>query len=110
VLGAEFTDTNVFDAGGSGIYECDDDTLTVTVTGFPQVAFDRVDRMFGADNTIPADIVGSAARFGDRLCLLGRCCGGGHDGLVFDGGQLVESVLSSASVVGAFDPGDDRDP
>lgn len=54
VLGAEFSDTNVFDAGGSGTYECDDDTLTVTVTGFPPIAFDRVDRILGPDNTVPA--------------------------------------------------------
>ena len=33
----------------------------------------------------------------------------GHDGFVFDGGQSAERVLSSASVVGPFDSGDDRD-
>ena len=32
-----------------------------------------------------------------------------HDGLVLDGRQASESVLSAAPVVGAFDPGDDRD-
>ncbi|SDR87028.1 phospholipase C [Microlunatus soli] len=42
---------------------------------------------------------------------LGRLCGGCvHDQLAFDGCQPVESVLASSAVVGAFDPGDDRDP
>ena len=40
------------------------------------------------------------------LGRLGR--GGSDDGLVFDWGQSAEGCLSSASVVGAFDPGDDR--
>ncbi len=29
---------------------------------------------------------------------------------MFDGGQSAEASLPSAAVVGAFDPGDDRDP
>ena len=32
-----------------------------------------------------------------------------HDDLEFDGGQSAEGGLAAASVVGAFDPGDDRD-
>lgn len=32
-----------------------------------------------------------------------------HDGLVLDGGQASESMLTAAPVVGAFDPGHDRD-
>ena len=32
-----------------------------------------------------------------------------HDGLVFDGGQLIEAGLSATAVVGPLDPGDDRD-
>ena len=39
---------------------------------------------------------------GGSGCLSGRC---GHDGLVLDGGQSAEGVLSAASVVGPFDPG-----
>lgn len=35
------------------------------------------------------------------------CCS--HDLLVFGGGQVSEVVLPVASVVGAFNPGDDRD-
>src|SRR5690625_6658629 len=35
--------------------------------------------------------------------------GGVHDGLVFDGGQSAQAGLSATTVVGAFDPGDDRD-
>ena len=41
-------------------------------------------------------------------CSLVGC--GGHDGLVLDGRQAAECLLSSAAVVGAFDPGHDRDP
>lgn len=33
----------------------------------------------------------------------------GHDGLVFDRGQPAESGLASSAVIGAFDPGNDRD-
>ena len=48
-----------------------------------------------------------------RVAVTGWLCGleglWGHDGFVFGGGQSAESGLSSASVVGAFDPGDDRD-
>lgn len=32
-----------------------------------------------------------------------------HDGLVFDGGQSAQAGLSAASMIGAFDPGDDPD-
>lgn len=35
--------------------------------------------------------------------------GGVHDGLVFDGGQKAQASVPAATVVGAFDPGDDRD-
>jgi hypothetical protein len=38
---------------------------------------------------------------------MGRC---GHHLLRIDRGQLAEGGLASAAVVGAFDPGDDRDP
>ncbi len=42
---------------------------------------------------------------------LGRRGGGlAHDGFVFDGGQTAEADLAASAVVGAFDPGDDRDP
>ena len=36
--------------------------------------------------------------------------GGVHDGLVFDGGQSTQTGLSTAAVILAFDPGNDRDP
>ncbi len=40
----------------------------------------------------------------------GRLFGGrSDDGLVFDWGQSAEGCLAAASVVGAFDPGDDRE-
>ena len=43
--------------------------------------------------------------------MLGRLVGGlDHDEFVFDGGQAAECGLASSAVVGAFDPGDDRDP
>jgi len=32
-----------------------------------------------------------------------------HDGFVLDGRQTVEAFLASATVVGPFDPGDDRE-
>ena len=41
-------------------------------------------------------------------CSLVGC--GGHDGLVLDGGQATEGGLPAAAVVGALDPGHDRDP
>ena len=33
----------------------------------------------------------------------------GHHGLVFDGRQSAKGILATPAVVGAFDPGDDRD-
>ena len=33
-----------------------------------------------------------------------------HDGLIFDGGQSAQAGLTTAVVILAFDPGDDRDP
>ncbi len=51
---------------------------------------------------------GSAARTVDSW--LGRLVGGlAHDEFVFDGGQAAERGLAPAAVVGAFDPGDDRE-
>ena len=42
--------------------------------------------------------------------MLGRKAHGWvHDGLVFDGGQSAQASLSAASMIGPFDPGDDRD-
>ncbi len=40
-------------------------------------------------------------------CSLVGC--GGHDGLVLDGRQATEGGLPASAVVGAFDPGHDRD-
>jgi hypothetical protein len=52
--GPGFSDSNVFAPGGGGTYVCDDDVLTVTVTGFPPISWDRVDKILQPDNTIPA--------------------------------------------------------
>ena len=54
---------------------------------------------------------GTAARSGDRLGVgSGRLGGGrGHDGFELDRGQSAEACLAASAVVGAFDPGDDRD-
>src|SRR5690606_40101023 len=52
---------------------------------------------------------GAAARFRDSW--LGSLVGGlAHDDLELDRGQSCESGLASATVVGPFDPGHDRDP
>ena len=40
----------------------------------------------------------------------GECDLSGDDGLELDRGQTSQPLLSAASVVGAFYPGDDRDP
>jgi hypothetical protein len=52
--GAAFSDSNVFDAGGGGTYTCDEKVLSVTTTGFPEITFDRVEKILAPDNTIPA--------------------------------------------------------
>src|SRR5699024_11641044 len=44
---------------------------------------------------------------GVQTCALPIC---GHDYLVLDRGQTAETGLATATVVGPFDPGDDRDP
>jgi hypothetical protein len=51
--GAAFSDSNVLDAGGGGTYACDEKVLSVTTTGFPEITFDRVEKILAPDNTIP---------------------------------------------------------
>ena len=63
----------------------------------------------------PRNAIGLIPTLGlPRVAVTGWLCGQGgrwgHDGFVFGGGQSAEGVLASASVVGAFDPGHDRDP
>ena len=59
-----------------------------------------------------ATALGTAARVGDSWGLgLGRLIGDGFDdGFELDGGQSAEGCLSPSAVVGALDPGHDRDP
>lgn len=52
--GSGFSDSNVFGEGGGGTYVCDDQVLMVTVTGFPPIAWDRVERILQPDITVPA--------------------------------------------------------
>ena len=60
---------------------------------------------------VVASVVGRVCRT-DRWQVGSRSLSGcrGHDGLVLDGGQPSESVLTTSSVVGPLDPPDSRDP
>src|SRR5690242_15409952 len=74
-------------------------------SGEPTISIDGI---FGEIALYDGHVLGAAARSGDSWsrCLIGQR---GHDGFVFDRGQLAEDALASTAVVGAFDPGDDRD-
>ena len=84
-------------------------TLVTSFTGQPGTdglvefatrTYDPVSRVWLQAGLPPVWLTGFSGREG---------CGLVHDGFVLDGRQSAQAFLASATVVGPFDPGDDRE-